>query len=65
MDRASFLDEGGFGPRFVFESSFEVAAANKKQLRVDSHAVKGAAVELGHGTRTGPFVGGDDHTHPH
>ena len=47
------------------EAPFEVATAYEEQLSVDPDPVKRAAVELGHGTCAGPFVGEDNHAHSH
>jgi hypothetical protein len=65
MCRSSFLDEGGFGPRHVGETPLEVTAADEEKARVDSHAVQGTTVDLGHGTRASPLVGEDDHADSH
>jgi len=47
------------------EAPFEVSTAYEEQLSVDPDPVKRAAVELGHGTCAGPFVGEDNHAHSH
>jgi ornithine carbamoyltransferase len=65
MRRLSFLDEAGHGPRERLETPIEVATADKEQPRVDPGTVEGTTVELGHGSRAGPFVREDDHADLH
>jgi len=65
MCRSSFLDEGGFGPRHAGETPLEVTAADEEQARVDSRAVQGTTVELGHSARAAPLVGENDHANSH
>jgi len=65
MGQTSFLDKAGLGPPATSEASLEVAPANEEQPRIDPCAVESPTVELGHGTRAGPFVGEYDHAHLH